>query len=396
MSDTPRIAFLAHGELFVLDGGAPRKIESKFADQYRARVRSLQRRQAWKEEGAGARFMRGGGAALWGDDAALESIPVAYTGVARRGPSTLLYTISTGVVGGLLELDLESGEEKRIFHSADKRIEQIATSRDHDVIACTVRSKGGLSAVAVMAGDGSELMPVTDGDVIDLAPSWLPEAAIREGRRHQLVYQSAGIGRDSAGVFVAIGPASIALLDAEAGDMQVLFESPQRDFLMPRMDARRTLYAVRRPYADVTRPSPTKAALDLLLFPLRLGMAVIAYLSFFTLRYTGRPLFTSGDARQRSADIRQMMMTGNLASARESASREAEKAAVDAVRDWELVTIAEDKTERVLARGVRAYDVLGDGRCVVTDGARIQLIDSDGNAALLHEERSITEVVALD
>jgi hypothetical protein len=160
MSDRPSIAFLAHGQLFVLDGDRPRTIESKFADQYRARVRSMQRKQAWKEEGAGARFMRGG-ASLWGDQNELESVPVAYTGVARRGDGKILYTLSTGVVGGLLELELATGEERRIFHAADRRIEQIATSRYHDVIACTMRGKGGISSIAVMAGDGSELFAIT-------------------------------------------------------------------------------------------------------------------------------------------------------------------------------------------------------------------------------------------
>ncbi len=395
MADRPRIAFLAHGELFVLDGAAPRKIESRFADQYKERVRSMQRKHAWKEEGQSARFLRGG-SALWGDDSELEAVPVAYTGIARRGPGKLLYAISTGVVGGLLELEIESGDERRLHHSADKRIEQIATSRDHDVIACTLRGKGGVSAIAVMSSDGTELHSVTDGDVIDLAPQWLPEAACKDGRKHQLVYQSAGIGRNTAGVFVAIGPASITLLDAEAGQSQVVREDTKQDFLLPRMDAKRTLHCVRHAYEDATQPSFGRFLLDVALFPLRLAMAVVGYLSFFTLRYTGKPLFSSGDARRRAADIRQMMMSGNLAAAREQASRDADKAAVEAVRDWQLVTITEAREERVIAKGVRAFDLLGDGRWIVTDGAAIHLVDATGAKTLLCEDRGITEVLALD
>lgn len=379
----------------MLDGATPKKIESKFADQYKARVRSIQRKQAWKEEGGGARFMRGG-AALWGDDAELESVPVAYTGVARRGDGKILYTLSTGVVGGLLELDLASGEERRVFHSADRRIEQIATSREHDVIACTLRGKGGVSAIAVMAADGTELFSITDGDVIDLAPQWLPGPACRDGQLHQLLYQSAGIGRNEAGAAVAIGPASVTLIDAEAGHAQTLFEDPKRDFLLPRMGADRTVYCIRHAYLDAVEPSFGRFLLDVALFPLRLASAVFSYLSFFTLRYTGRPLISSGDARRRAADIRQMMMTGNLAAAHAQASREADKAAVDAVRDWQLVAIAEDRSERVVAKGVRAFDVLVDGRVITTDGAAVRLIEADGTSRVLCEERAITEVVGLD
>lgn len=398
MTGRVSIAFVAHGELFLLDGAPgqaqPRKVESKFADQYRARVRSMQRKQAWKDEGAGARFMRGGGSALWGSDAELEAIPVAVTGVARGKDGKVLYTISTGVVGGLLELDPASGDERRLYHSADRRIEQIATSDHHDVIACTMRGKGGTSVIGVMAADGSELFAITDGDVIDLAPQWLPSEATRDGK-HQLVYHSAGIGRDAAGQFVAVGPAAVALIDAEAGAMQVLFEDPTRDFLLPRMDAQRTVYCVRHAYADTSDPGLGRIVLDALLFPFRLMMAVVGFLSFFTLRYTGRPLFTSGDARRRSADIRQMMMTGNLAAAQADADKDAATRAARAVRDWELVAIGEDRKERTVARGVRAYDLVPGGGVVVTDGHRIELVAADGKRTKLCEERLVSEVVVL-
>ncbi len=397
MGASPSLAFLARGELFVLDEGArePRRVESRFVDEYRARVRSLQRKHAWKEQGAGARFMRGATPMLWGDGAELEAVPVAFTGVARARSGKLLYAISTGVVGGVFELDLESGVERRVFHSADRRIEQLATSRDHDVVACTLRGKGGTSAIAVMAADGSELFAVTDGDVIDLSPQWLPAAAVEGDRRHVLVYQSAGVGRDAEGNFVAVGPASVGMLDAESGELQTLAADPRRDFLMPHMGEDRTLYCVRHAYADASDPSPARVLLDVVLFPFRLLAAVLGFLSFFTMRYTGRPLFTSGDARRRGADIRQMMMTGNLASARSEANAAAERAALEAVRGWELVAIREGGGEAVLARRVRAFDRAVDGTLFVTDGARIERIATDGAVTKLAEAAGVTEIVAL-
>lgn len=394
--DRPGYAFLAHGRLFVAAPGEdPREIESRFADEYKARVRKIRKKQAWKEQGAGARFMRGG--ALWGDDMDLEAVPVAFTGLAPgHAPNTLLYSVSTGVVGGVFQLDLATGEEKRLFHSADHRIEQLATSPDHEVVACTLRGKGGTSSVAVMAADGSEVFEVTDGDVIDLAPSWLPKAALKEEeRRHQLVFQSAGVGRDAGGVFVAVGPASVAILDAEHGELQVLREDPKRDFLAPRMDEDRTLYCVRRPYQDVEETKPGAVVLDALLFPFRLLGAVFGWLNFFTLRYSGKPLLRAGSARSRSADLRQMMMMGNLAGARDDAEREAEKAAREAVRDWELVALREDGAEEVVAKRVRAYDLAGEGRVLFTNGVEIELRDSDGSTTTLTKKPGISELCAL-
>lgn len=395
MADRPHFAFLAQGRLYVSDGGEPREIESRFAGDYKARVREMRKKQAWKEQGAGARFMRGG--PLWGDDMDLDAVPVAFTGIAPgHEPGTLLYSVSTGVVGGVFCLDLESGEERRLIHSAEHRIEQLTTSPDHAVIACTLRGKGGSSSVAVMAQDGSELIEVTDGDVIDLAPCWLPADAIEDPeRRHQLVFQSAGIGRDAGGVFVAIGPASAAILDAEHGELHVVREDEGHDFLSPRMDDARTLHVIRRPYRAAGDVPLHRSLLDAVLMPFRLVAAVFGWLSFFTLRYTGKPLMTSGDARKRSADLRQMMMLGNLAGAREDAEREAEKAAREAVRDWELVAITESGDETVLAKRVRAYDLVGDGRLLVSDGVTVELRDADGSTETLAKQAGLTELCVI-
>jgi len=398
VSKSVRYAFLAQGRLFVSAGGAeePREIESCFAEEYKARVRKMRKRQAWKEQGAGARFM-GGGAPLWGDEMDLEAVPVAFTGLAPgRERGSVIYSLSTGVVGGVFTLELESGDEKRLFHSADHRIEHLATSPDHNVIACTLRGKDGTSAIAVMAPDGSDLMAVTDGDVIDLAPQWLPRSAIRdEGRRHQLVFQTAGLGRNESGVFVAVGPAAASILDAEHGELQVLSEDEKRDFLAPCMDADRTLYCVRRPYTDIAAPSAWRAAVDTLLLPFRLLAAVFGWLNFFSVRYSGKPLLTSGSARQRSADLRQMMMMGHMAGAREDAQRESEREAGEAVRDWELVAIREDGTEETIAKRVRAFDLLDDGCVLTTDGHRIEVRDADGKTELLAKHPRITHICAL-
>ncbi|MEM9068348.1 MAG: hypothetical protein AAGE52_07570 [Myxococcota bacterium] len=365
-------AYIAKGKLHVWKDGEDREIESSFAEAYQDRVRALHRKQAWKEEGSGARFQRGG-MPLWGDKDELEAVPVAFTGVAPGpSPNTLLYTLSTGVVGGVFLHDLKSGEEKRIFHSADHRIESIATAPHHAVVACTLRGRDGSSAVAVMAPDGSELSPVTDGDVIDLAPAWLPEDAASVEERHQLVFQSAGMGRDEQGNFVAIGPAATLLLDAEHGEMQTLLDSERSDHLQPRMNAERDLFFIRRPYVSGHAVNPFRALADVVLFPFRLLRAVVSWLSFFSMKYTGKPLVSSGSARQRSLDLRQMMMTGNLAAARADARADAEKEFRKAIRDWVLVKRTEAGEETALASRVCCFDLAPEG-VVYSDGFRVVL-----------------------
>jgi hypothetical protein len=395
MPAEPIVAYLARGQLFVLRDGESKPVESRFAEDYKSRARSIKRKTDWKRGGTGSRFM-GGGSMLWGEDFDLDAIPVQFAGVALgQSPNELLYTLSTGVVGGVFALDLESWQEKRIFHSAEHRLEQIATSPDHGVIAAVMRSRDGTTSLAVMPADGSELHSVTEGDSIDLHPTWLPAGATDDERRHQLVFQSAGIGRSAEGAFVAVGPAGVNLLDPEHGEMQTLREDEHFDFLSPEMDADRRLWVIRRKHDDPSRPpSPFRVLLDALLFPFRLLFALASYLNVFTLRYTGKPLLTSGNARQRSRDMRQMMMMGNLAAAREQADEQAERELDEALGGWQLVRFEEKGGEaEVVDKSVRAFSLLPDGRVVVTNGRRIEVLDG-GKRSRLGQDVGITELVA--
>lgn len=89
-----------------------------------------------------------------------------------------------------------------------------------------------------------------------------------------------------------------------------------------------------------------------------------------------------------------MMMMGNLAGARDDAEREAEKAAREAVRDWESA-LREDGAEEVVAKRVRAYDLAGEGRVLFTNGVEIELRDSDGSTTTLTKKPGISELCAL-
>lgn len=335
-----------------------------------------------------------------GRDFDLDAVPVAFTGLASgQKPGEVVYSLSTGVVGGVFTYDSATKEEARVFHSADHRIENIATSRDHDIIACALRNKDGTTSLAVMPKDGSQIQVVTEGDSIDLAPAWLPANATRDGAHHQLVFQSAGIGRDREGRFVAVGPAHVAILDPEHGQLDSIVVDDKSDYLLPKMDAERTLYFVRRDYSSPDAQAslnPFRLILDAVLFPLRLVIAVLSFLNIFTIRYTGKPLTTSGNARQRSANMRDMLMMGNLSNAERVASRAAEKDDSAALyAGWILCARAESGDERVVSRSVRAFDLLGDGSVLATDGTKIERIARDGTRRLIAKDQDITELVAL-
>src|SRR5688572_17290299 len=99
-------------------------------------------------------------------DASAPHDPVQFVALARgRHDGELLYAISSGVVSGVFAFS--SGEETRLFHGADVRVQSLACSEDGARIACSAQGAQGQSHLAVMDGSGSELTFVTEGDCID-------------------------------------------------------------------------------------------------------------------------------------------------------------------------------------------------------------------------------------
>jgi hypothetical protein len=389
----PRVAYLAQGRIKLAGGGLPPlELESRFGEQVKERARSMERRHGWKRHGRGAGFI--GGAALWGADQDPDALPILVTGLARgRAAGEILYSLTTDAVGGVFHVSA-SGAETRIYHGTDHRIFHLAASPEHEAIACSTRNKNGTANLALLRADGSQVALVTDGDTIDLAPRWIPSAP------RTLVFQSAGVGRNDARQMVGLGPFTIQMLDVERGALQTIVEEPDHDCVAPQMTADGTLWYVRRPHAGVAKPpSPFRLLLDLALFPFRLLFAVAQYLSFFTARYTGKPLITSGSARQRQADARRMLEMGNLQDANDAAARAAEKDEVDAPKvpaSWQLVRRRPKGAPEVVAKGVSEFDLCADGGVVYCDGRGVIWMDAKGKKERIVAEALVAQVVVVE
>ncbi len=389
-----KIVYLAKGKLHLLeDGKAPKLIESKFGQTVRDRAVRIIQRDAWKNEGPGARFMSG--RLLWGDvgrDPA--QMRIAMKSLSRGSESDrLLYALETDDMGGIFSVSTSDLEEQRLFHHARYFVEHLCAVPGHDLIACAVRNRGGMANIAVMKADGSDLKEVTEGDSVDLAPFWIP------GRPMELLFQSAGVGRDSAGVYRDLGPFSICRLDLAKGEINSLVENLRYDFLGPRMSADGALHYISRPYKPAApAASPLQAFKDFLLFPFRLLFAVFQWLNFFTARYTGRPLTTAGGPRKEGADIRQMMIWGNLIDADEAVKakyRDTGEVPGLVPSTWQLVRETGGQKE-VLAKGALSYDLCGDGSIVYTNGNAIYRREPDGNCGKLHVDDGIEQVIVME
>ena len=390
---SPPIAYVASGKLHLKrDDAPPRSVTSAYAEKVRERAHQIDRKHAWKTEGRGGRFM-GAGAWAGADEAALVAPVARVTGLARaRAAGHVLYALDTEMVAGVFSYELENGAETRIFHATDRRLVDLATHPDHEAVACAIRHKNGTTSIALMREDGTEIQVVTDGDTIDLAPRWIPDAP------RSLVFQSAGVGRDAAGVFAGVGPFAVQRLDVEDGKLTTLLEDERFDFVTPQLAADGSLHCIRRPYQGADKSVPVgRVMMDTILAPFRMGNAVVQYLNFFTTRYTGKPLVTSKGARSRAADAKRMAELGNLAQANEAARRALEREEHDTGNvpsSWELVRFTAGGEDEVLAKGVASFD-LGAGGVIYTDGRHIEWKRGDEKPVRIASDHDIERVVAL-
>src|SRR5581483_5610669 len=159
--------------------------------------------------------------------------------------------------------------------------------------------------------------------------------------------------------FVGLGPCSIQTLDLDSGDLDEVSE-PGRDLLQPRQGGGGSLYYIRKPYhTGLPDASLLNSLKDAVLFPFRLGRAVLGYFNIFSMMYTGKPLVTRNGAVQRHIDPRKAFIYGNLARAQMIEPAEEEDHA-RAPSSWELVRRDTSGSTETIARGVLAFDITPD------------------------------------
>jgi hypothetical protein len=382
---TPAIAFLAQGKIRLKDGSTPpRTLDSAYGNTIRERAVRAQQKHSWKQgDDSMSPFS---GAVLWGKAARSDDIPLAITSLCGgKSAGELLYSLESGSLCALLEVSQLGAEERRLWNDNRTQIRHISISRQTGDMTFSVLHQNGTANLGVRLNGETGIKELTEGDSFDTAPRWLPG----EGRK--IIYQSAGIGRNREGQFLAFGPFSIQQLDTQAGELTVLLEDPHYDYLAPQALPDQSLLFIRRPYAPFGRPHPLGALKDVLLFPFRLIYAIIQYLNFFSAIYTGRKLTSAGGPKGRGMDMKQMMTWGNLVRAQQSASVE-EEAADLVPKSWQLQRRSSTGDTKVLATGVLAYDARDDGTIVFTNGNAIFLLHPDGRKERILSESMIEQV----
>lgn len=382
-SALPRIAFVASGKLHVcLRGAAPEVIESAFVNTVQERAREIQRRHSWK--GAQGGF----GALAWGrQPQAPGTIRSLYTGLSR-GPlaGTIVYSLEVDKLGAVCAFDPATGSERRLMHGSERRLRDLCARADGPEITLSVLHPDGSGAIAVMSAEATDLRELTEGDSVDLGPTWADDGTPR------IVYQSAGVGRDGAGRPAGFGPFEIHALDLRQGEVTTLAAEAGADLVQPRLAAGGALYYLRRPHG-ASRGTFLHWLRDALLFVPRLIFALFQYLNFFAARYTGKPLTTAGGP-ERKTDLKRLLQWANLADADQATQDEEEVAPrVPASHRIERRPTA-DAAAEVLETGVACYDVADDGTLVFATTSAIFALTPDGRRQTLCDAADVEQLAA--
>jgi hypothetical protein len=389
-----KIAFLADGRLQVADGDAsPQVIESDFVKDVYQRHLKHHQLNSWKQTDTGA------GALTWGMGAGgenfdPEALVIRMLGLATAPqPDHLLYTLSTDAVHGLFRYNLADSTEQRLFHRNSCMVTDLSCHPSTGEIAIARGYENGSANIALTDPEGKDMRDLTEGDSRDEAPSWA------RGPGRKLLFQSAGVGRDSDGYAAGLGPASIEELDLDSGNMRTLLSAADRDYCAPQMDADGNLYCIRRPHQHGDRHfSPLQLLKDIFLFPFRLVRAVFHFLNFFSMLFSGKPLAQSA-SRDTAVPpgLKNMVLYGKVVDT-EKALKAAKKddSAPLVPNDWLLTRRSKKGEEAILARGVAAYQLATDGTVVYSNGQAIFRLSPEGTPECLQKGKFISNLTILD
>ena len=175
----------------------------------------------------------------------------AIVSVTRgRTSGELCYAISNSSACDVFLQVPGTGHEQQLFHGLDAQLSELDFGLADEALACSVAGAHGTSAIGVLRDDGKGLRTVTEGDVIDRAPRWVP------GGRAEIVYASAGIGRTRAGKAVGRSPFALHRLRFSDSSVEVLMADAQYDYVAAVPVSENLLYALRRSYAPSPPSSP--------------------------------------------------------------------------------------------------------------------------------------------
>lgn len=378
------LAFISRGKLFLKKGNAElSELQSPYVQGVMDRMEQARQRHSWKEGTAFETSFISNRTNVPSDQHNLKATTAQFTPDGK-----MIYFLRDEQVGGLFEYDLDTGSEKRLIHRQHLLLEDMSLAKNGQHLICSQHNSNGTANICLMDSDGGNYQEITGGDTMDSKPAWLPDDP------DKIVFQSSGLARNESGYVLALGPASIQMLDLQKRELIPVRQDEKFDFLQPKVSPKGDLFFIRRPF-ELPSYHSTNFITDFLLFPFRLLRAVFHYLNFFSLMYTQKPL-TSASGPEVQADMKELLIKGKRINAENALKKEN---AINGVRSlvpktWQLIRRTRQGEEQVLATNVAAYDITHDGTIIFTNGYGVFMLDSSNGTQVVLRNKLIAELIA--
>ncbi len=397
-----KLYFIKDGRQYMLRDGQPEQLPDGILDGCIRRTAERARRKAWKTSGEGAKFT---GAFEPGAD---EESQICQIRARVHGMGEYAGTIYFAE-----QIDEVSGIYKKA--NAYDTTEAIACSSNHCSYLGLDIHAGQLAVPIALAGEvhiavstlpSTELDTVTEGHSVDLDPAWsktepgvvyFSSAGLAEqiGDRtpeRPAIMTPAAMMSVLSGPAAPIekGPSAICRLNTRTQAFDVVLEDEQFDFAKPRSGWDGSLYYIKKPYGAKAEGNPTGCLTDLVLFPIRLIGALFNFLSFFSIKYAGKPL-SSGGTKAKRRDDGKIWLDGNLINAEAELKANANDPFPGIMpKSAELWRMDKQGHHTRIRGGVLCYTLDPDGQIVYSNGKYILRIKADGSEEKLAAADGVT------
>lgn len=373
--------YISTKNLLKLDNGKESTISCQAINQYTKNIKQIKDRRAWKTEGAGAMFM--GTAQAEQDD-----FDAIYpTAIAFMDDNTYVYSarLQEGTAIQSKPIGSDTASERLILRKSDFQVFDLCyDSTNKRIIASasdtSYASPYGERHLCVLSLDSARTQFVTEGECQDKNPSVDPNNST------VIYYDSCGLAYTQDNV--VFSPRQVNRLDLATGELETVLADDKFDYFAPIMDTQGNLYAIRRPYREHDSTDPVGTAKDLLTAPFKILKAIVGWLDFFTKRYSGESLKTSGanPARTKPKSEEELFIEGNLVKADKNLLKnqaDGEKFAGFIPKSWELIKCLPTGEIQIIKKGVMAY-CLADDDVVISNGKSIVKITNGQEELIAH------------
>lgn len=367
-------------------------LTSQHLKRYHKNMAELKKKHAWKTEGSGATFM---GAHNPMAHYSSENVNAKINGIsAMNKEGKILYSLTVDEFSGIyIKNPLDDGEmEGLVTSDKDTKFFNIDYNERSEKIVASVGEGYLEKHIALLNVNSGGYNILTEGESIDDNPCW------SKVDKNVIYYDSAGIALNTSGEFGGIGTKSILKLDISSGELEEVISIKKYDCFKPVEDMEGNLYFIKRPLEEIK--SKSNSLKDLILIPFKLSKAIFGWMNFFTAKYTGDTLITSGQnpAKGKEKTEEEIFIEGNLINAVKTLKENqaaGESFPGVAPRNWELVKKGVSGEIKVVKKGVIDFDINNKGEILYSNGKYILKIDKNSEEEVLGKVNLVSKVRAI-